>query len=103
MRRPRGADELIRCRMAGKAPACHIVVTDLACIAKANQAHGVFVLTAGPGEWDMRCIRGLSVIVWVWSDDLLGLVESIAHAEPAELGVMTRAQILAFPKLLEAA
>ena len=103
MRQPRGASELIRVRCAGKVPAVHVVVTDLACIARANRAHGVFVLMAGPGEWDMRCLRGLSVIVWCWSDDLLGLVESIARADPAEIGVLTREKIIAFPKLLEAA
>jgi hypothetical protein len=103
MREPRGAAELIRCRLSGKAPAVPVVVTDLAIIAKANKAHGVFVLMAGPGEWDMRCLRGLSVIVWCWTEDLLGIVESIALASPAEIGVMTREKIMQFPKLMEAA
>lgn len=102
MRQPRGASELIRVRCAGKVPACHVVVTDLTCIAKAQRAHGVFVLMAGPGEWDMRCLRGLSVIVWCWTQDLLGLVESIALARPEEVAVLTREKIMAFPGMVAA-
>jgi len=103
MRQPGGALELIRLRLAGKVPAPHVVIADLDCVDRANRAYGVFVLRAGPGEWDMRCLVGLEVVVWCWTDDLLGLVESVALARPSGLMVMTRDDIKQFPKLMEAA
>jgi hypothetical protein len=98
MRQPRGASELIRARLMGKRPDSDIVITDLPEIAKLNRAFGQFVLTAGPGEWDMRCVHGLPVIVWCWTDDLLGLVESVMQAEPSHFGLMPRSANL---KLIE--
>ncbi len=89
MRQPIGAAELIKLRLAGKRPASPIVVTDTPVVSQLNKKMGSFVLFAEPGAYDMRCIHGLPVIVWCFGDDQLGIVESVARAEPSELGVMS--------------
>lgn len=103
MRQPQGAAELIELRMARKRPRAHVVVTDSPLIAKLSRNAGVLALLAGPGAWDMRCLHALCVIVWCLTDacvidgDLLGLVESVAQAEPSELFVMSWGATKAFP------
>jgi len=92
MRLANGASQLHAIRLRGKCPTPHVVVTDQSFIARLNASYGVFCLIAGPGVWDMRCLHGLEVIVWCYGDDLLGLVESIALAEPSELRVMDKAK-----------
>jgi hypothetical protein len=103
MRQPQGAAELIQLRMAGKRPVRDVVVTDSDVIAMLNGNAGAFALIAGPGAWDFRCLHGLYVVVWCLSEawvidgDQLGLIESVAQAEPLELVVMSWEATKAFP------
>lgn len=104
MRLPVGAKELIAMRLAGKRPAGHIVVTDAPVVSRLNRMAGVFALFVdSPGAWDMRCVHGLPVIVWCFGEDQLGIVESVAQADPAELGVMSWQSVTKFPAELAVA
>lgn len=103
MRKPLGADELIALRLAGKRPASHVVVTGSPVVSRLNKKAGCFVLFAGPGVWDFRCVYGLPVIVWCFEDDQLGLVESVAQAKPSELGWMSWEACKAFPQAFKEA
>lgn len=88
MRQPRGAEDLMKLRSRGKRPLA-VVVTDNKDFARcAVSLTGQLALEAGPGEWDMRSIHALPVVVWSISDDLLGLVESIDICDPESITVI---------------
>lgn len=90
MRQPRGAESLMALRSRGKRPLA-VVVTDNREIAQlAGHLLGYAALRAGAGEWDMRSVHRLPVVVWCWTDDILGLVESVAQCGPESISVVTK-------------
>ena len=88
MRLANGARWLLEARMAGKRPAWPVVVTDELNCASIHRKWGFAVLLAGPGVWDMTCLRDLKVWVFACRQDVLGLVESVAIGKPADLVVL---------------
>jgi len=96
----RGAEKLEERRLRRQRPALSVVVTDSADVANMASGTGFYVLEVTSGQYEMRCLHGLSVLVVLLTDDVLGVLESVAEAEPRMLNVLLGDAVVDFADLL---
>jgi len=96
----RGAEKLEERRLRRQRPALSVVVTDSADVANMASGTGFYVLEVTSGQYEMRCVHGLSVLVVLLTDDVLGVLESVAEAEPRMLNVLLGDAVVDFADLL---
>jgi len=87
---------LLEARMAGLMPAGPVILTDHWDIARVFREADHFALVCAPPSrpFDLSLLSGLDVMLMAAGDDLLGLVERVARAEPERLSVSTRTEVL---------
>ncbi len=96
MKLPAYGRELLAARQAGARPAQPVVVTDSWAVAQLYREADLFALVCSPPAepFDFGLLYGLDVMLMLREDDVLGIAERVASAQPERLSVLLRADLL---------
>ena len=95
MRLPAFGRELLAARRMGARPEKPVVLTDSWDVARHYQAADLFALVCEPifAPYDFTLLYGLDVMLHLVADDVLGICERVARAQPSRLAVLLRGDL----------